>query len=498
MTGQQLPRPNMRVLDPLGQIHIGAADFEQLHELMQPDSPCDDAPRTPPSSGAAARDPASSPQKQKFSLLGMGEGQGTSARKAEWRSEEDVIILATFRCVGTQWGRIALQLPGRTADGVRNRWHRLQRRHSLGDSIEGRRNLDELLAACGIDKNWAPPPDPLDPTADGRRSDHTRTMWTSSEDAIICEGVRRHGFKWRQIAASLSGRTDSSVRNRWRRLGKDHAEAFATDGTDSASEREGFEISPGSPSSQASPSPGFGPVFGQQMSAEHDSLSRPRTSDAQAARGMGGAGFGMPMLQRLRQTAPFWSESDLAVSPTVVESMGELLYHLDPGPVSGPYVKHELGSEPANGEDEDEEGGSRSKRFRPTWTSEEDMFIVRYVEEHGRLWSKIAEKMEGRSHRAVRNRWLRMQKGQATRERRGPDNGYRCRRCGELKLGHICTKKTSAARRWNGYPGPAPIPSGLTPYAFGQPPAAAPPQGFAFGAPPIFGQPACFVFPAPQ
>mmetsp|Transcript_12907 Transcript_12907/g.42905 ORF Transcript_12907/g.42905 Transcript_12907/m.42905 type:complete len:156 (+) Transcript_12907:271-738(+) len=93
-------------------------------------------------------------------------------------------------------------------------------------------------------------------------------------------------------------------------------------------------------------------------------------------------------------------------------------------------------------EGEEEDGGTATggrKRYRPMWTGEEGRFIVSYVEKHGRQWSKIAEQMPGRSHRAVRNRWLRMQKGQATREKRGPDNGYRCRRCGELKLGHICS-----------------------------------------------------------
>ena len=35
---------------------------------------------------------------------------------------------------------------------------------------------------------------------------------------VIQEGVERWGCKWRQIAALLPGRSDSSIRNRWMRL----------------------------------------------------------------------------------------------------------------------------------------------------------------------------------------------------------------------------------------------------------------------------------------
>jgi len=157
-------------------------------------------------------------------------------RKIGWTNTEDLAILAAVRRIGTQWPRIANHLPGRTADAVRNRWHRLQKLHTLGDSEEGRSAIDSLLVASGVDPDWVPPelgtPEASAAPAGGpaaggndagciRGSDHGRSMWTAEEDAIIEAGVAKFGCKWRQIAALLNNRSDSSVRNRWMRLCKE-------------------------------------------------------------------------------------------------------------------------------------------------------------------------------------------------------------------------------------------------------------------------------------
>lgn len=165
-------------------------------------------------------------------------GGAKRRRKIGWTNTEDLTILAAVRRIGTQWQRIASKLPGRTADAVRNRWHRLQRTHALGDTEEGRSALDGLLIASGVDPNWCPP-ELSTPTESSvatgtsatgtsatstseevciRGSDHGRQMWTPEEDQKIRDGVSRHGCKWRRIAADLPGRSDSSVRNRWMRL----------------------------------------------------------------------------------------------------------------------------------------------------------------------------------------------------------------------------------------------------------------------------------------
>ena len=83
-----------------------------------------------------------------------------------------------------------------------------------------------------------------------------------------------------------------------------------------------------------------------------------------------------------------------------------------------------------------------SKKDVPMWTVEEDLLILQLVEEHGKKWSKIASHLPGRTDNGVRNRWNRMERAQVLRKHRGPAAGYRCRRCGEPKRGHICAARS--------------------------------------------------------
>ena len=79
----------------------------------------------------------------------------------------------------------------------------------------------------------------------------------------------------------------------------------------------------------------------------------------------------------------------------------------------------------------------------PMWTVEEDLLILKLVETHGKKWSKIAAHLPGRTDNGVRNRWNRMEKAQTLRTKHGAEHGYRCRRCGQPKRGHICAALTS-------------------------------------------------------
>ena len=151
---------------------------------------------------------------------GSRETEGPAKRrKVGWTSTEDLVILTSVRKLGTQWPRIASQLPGRTADAVntapaprpfpldalpplpplprlsasrpaliakraprlsrrrprrpptplaiaaclrqvRNRWHRLQKTHALGNGEEGGAALDALLLASGMPWLTEPSPSP--------------------------------------------------------------------------------------------------------------------------------------------------------------------------------------------------------------------------------------------------------------------------------------------------------------------------------------------------
>lgn len=433
------------MIDVLDGIHMENSDLEWLTEYLlqapSPDSPIPGsivAPpvhtpeNTPPVHMAASSSSFASPSEPDLH---------SSLRKTEWTHDEDLIILATFRHVGTQWHKIATQLPGRTPDGVRNRWHRLQRRHGLGESSDGRRALENLLASFGVDKDWVPPAEALGAASDdeqayGKGADN-RIKWSVEEDAIIYEGVRMHGCKWRQISAELPGRSDSSVRNRWRRLEKDGGRPVeSADESEDAASVDGPDelLMPArAPPMLTHPTP---PSLKRSRSSTidiRDLYSRP--ADKQT----------LELLSFVEQS---WREGGGA--DELCLRFGRAHGDAPPEPSHSVSLSSEFslpastscsGSPHSEAEEEEEEVASK-KRCRPIWSTEEDMFIVRFVHEHGRVWSKMAQHMPGRSHRAVRNRWLRMETGQATRASRIAQSGercYRCRRCGEPKLGHICS-----------------------------------------------------------
>jgi len=78
-----------------------------------------------------------------------------------------------------------------------------------------------------------------------------------------------------------------------------------------------------------------------------------------------------------------------------------------------------------------------------SWTPEEDSVIMRIQSTEGRRWGLIAQALENRSSAAVRNRWIRIENGEALRGVGKSKN--RCTACGEKKLGHICGKKFAKA-----------------------------------------------------
>jgi len=137
-----------------------------------------------------------------------------SGERVRWSPEENRLILEhAARTQGTHdWESIAIKLTesaaargtSRTADAVRNHFHRL---------IKSREGQEGYYFE---ETDHAP-----------SRIRTERQKWTDEEDAIIMKGVNDLGKQWRVIAKRLpkrvdngKHRSDNSVRNRWERLMK--------------------------------------------------------------------------------------------------------------------------------------------------------------------------------------------------------------------------------------------------------------------------------------
>ena len=116
-------------------------------------------------------------------IIQSGAADDRAARKVAWSQAEDVAILELTKAAGMSWEAVAARLEGRTADAVRQRWHRLQKQLKVSGTHMER----------------------------GIPSARSRTAWSDEEDAILLEGIRQYGYKWRAIVARLPGRTDSST-----------------------------------------------------------------------------------------------------------------------------------------------------------------------------------------------------------------------------------------------------------------------------------------------
>jgi len=75
--------------------------------------------------------------------------------------------------------------------------------------------------------------------------------------------------------------------------------------------------------------------------------------------------------------------------------------------------------------------------FMKAWDPEEDQIIIEMLERLGPKWSKIVQRLPGRTVSSVRNRWQRIDKGRRLREA-GHESKNRCQQCGKPKRGHVC------------------------------------------------------------
>lgn len=209
--------------------------------------------KSPQLSGPAASQPeGGNSEKRGAEAAGSGsEGSSANIRgpgerqrgPRHWNREEDVLLKAAVERFGAkQWKRIALHVPGRTHTQCLQRWNKVLRPGLKKGPWT--KEEDEKLSAlvteqtskaksfmCGADISSAVDWSFIASQIPGRSikqcrerwsynlsPDVKKGCWTALEDSILLRTQKEVGNRWAKIARLLPGRTEHTVKTRYRSI----------------------------------------------------------------------------------------------------------------------------------------------------------------------------------------------------------------------------------------------------------------------------------------